>query len=140
MWNYALFVPAALLLGFLAVSVTRAGASLPITRASVLAFCLWLLSWFATVALLYAQSPGNLASSFIARRDLGYWSGSALLMGAPFVVVLAAGRLLTGTQWAQATRRLAVLLLASALWFLTPWLFFVGWVMGCVALGYTSCM
>jgi hypothetical protein len=140
MWNYAFFAPAALLLALLAVSLTRANAEPPLRRAGLLALGLWLLSWLVAMLFLYGRSGANFASSFVPQRDLGYWSGSALLMSAPFLAVLAAGKLLPRTGLAKPFQRIAVLLVAGAAWLLTPWLFFVGWVTGCVTSGYPSCM
>lgn len=112
MWNFALFLPAAVLLALLAISLTRGHAAPSLGRVGALAIGLWLASWFAVVAVLYARSAGSLSSSFVAQRELGYWFGSALFMVVPFIAVVATGQLLSRTHLPWSVRSV------SRLWLL----------------------
>lgn len=140
MWNYALFVPAALALAFLAFWLTREEQPPKATRAASLTAVLWVTSWLLVVASLYARSSGSLSTSFVLQREVGYWAGSALFVLLPFFAVFSVGRLVRFTGWAQPARRVVAMSVAVAAWVITPWLFFAGWVTGCVVLGYQSCM
>ncbi len=140
MWNFAVFLPAAVLLASLAVACTREGAAVSLGRATALALGCWLLSWCAVVAILYVRSSAGLSSSFVPQRDLGYWIGSALFMAVPFVVVLATWRAMSRTRLSPPARRVTALATAAGAWAFTPGLFFAGWVFGCAVAGYSSCM
>ena len=140
MWNYAIFIPAALALGLLALQYTAKPKAPSFRSAGLLCLAAWLLSWTLVVVYLYSRSSGRLSESLVFQRELGYWSGSALFMAIPFVAVLAAGLLLGRTNLAAPAKRAVALTTAGFAWVFTPWLFFAGWVMGCVAVGYPSCM
>jgi hypothetical protein len=140
MWNYTIFLPAAALLALLAVLQASEHSMRSPVRVAALAIAFWLLSWFAVVAVVYARSADTLSSSFVPQRELGYWSGSALFMAVPFLAVFAAGHALSRTRLSYRSRRYMALVVAAGAWVFTPGLFFAGWVMGCLAFGYRSCM
>ncbi len=140
MWNFAVFLPAAVLLALLAVVFPRQNAAVSLGRATALAVGCWLLSWCAVVAILYVLSSAGLSSSFVPQRDVGYWIGSALFMAVPILVVLATWQAISHTRLSPPARRVTALATAAGAWAFTPWLFFVGWVFGCSVAGYSSCM
>lgn len=140
MWNYALFIPVAVSLALLAIKLTHPQSTVSIRRAGTLAAILWALSWLAVLTILYAGPADGMENTFILRREGGYWVGSALFVALPFFAVFLVGMTLRSMNWVQSAKRVAALSVAAAGWFFAPWLFFVGWVTGCVLMGYPSCM
>lgn len=140
MWNYALFVPVAGALTYLAIKITQAAPVLPTRRAGSFAFTLWALSWLAVLMILDARPSVGLSDAFVLGRDVGYLAGSALFVALPFLAVLGVGLALRLTSWTQSVKRVTALSVAAIGWFFVPWLFFTGWIMGCVVLGYRSCL
>ena len=140
MWHYLTFLPSALALIALVAFSTRNSAASPSPAHWKLAAGLWLLSWLATVVLLYSRGTGSLLQDFVAQREAGYWLGSAVMVALPFFVVAGVSRFLQGTPRNAITTRVALSTVALFGWLLMPGLFAMGWVTGCVLVGYQSCM
>jgi hypothetical protein len=140
MLSYAPFIPAALLLVVLVLLITRPQSARSFVRAGLLTVAFWLASWVAVVSFMYAQPGSSLISSLTFPRDLGYLAGSALLMGVPFLAVLACGMLVSTTGITPLAKRVVLLLVAGIMWLSLPLFFFSGWVFGCVMLGGQSCL
>jgi len=78
---------------------------------------------------------------FVLQREGGYWLGSAVMLSLPFLAVAALRRFMFATpQTASLTIRVTLGVAALVGWLLSPGLFVVGWVTGCVFAGYPSCM
>ena len=139
MWRYELFVPTAvaLVIAAGALSLPRREASLG--RIWALVLVLAVASWSLVVAYLHFKSDAG-AWHFVARRDLGYWIGSLIFTTGPFLALAIMAPLMQHFA-VPRTALVAVLVIGVVLGIVfTPWLFYVGWVVGCVAAGYTSCM
>ena len=141
MWTYLTFVPCALALIALVALVTKSTSAGSTRSPWRVAAALWLLSWLATVVILYGRSQGSLLHHFIGQREAGYWLGSAVMLALPFFAVAGVGKfLLSAPAAAPQTTRVTLGAVALVGWLLTPGLFGVGWVTGCVILGYQACM
>jgi hypothetical protein len=139
-WHYLTFAPSAVGLFVLVAMLAKLGQTLRADKVWSMAVVLWLVSWAATVALLYSRSNGSLINDFVPQRDLGYWLGSALLASAPFLIVTGVGQFLVRSPRIGSSLALALTPLAVLGWLLLPGLFTTGWVFGCVAFGYHSCL
>ena len=141
MWQYLTFLPCAIAL------IAQVGLSTGTARRMAtnhpwrVAIALWLGSWLATLLILYGRSQGSIVGNFVLQREIGYWLGSAVMLSLPFIAVAALHRFMFATpQAAPSTARVALGTAALAGWLLAPGLFSVGWVAGCVFVGYQSCM
>jgi len=138
-WNFPLFAPAAACLVGLAWWLAGTKVAPSSGKSLLLAIGLWVLAWLATVGYI-ALTRESWPETFVAQRDLGYLIGSLLFIAAPFVVVLLTATLVRRTTMTEFVRVSVSIGTAVVAWFFFPWLFLVGWIMGCVFAGYRSCM
>ena len=141
MWTYLTFLPCGVAL-FAQVAITT-GRSRHVLSSHPwkLATALWLGAWIATLLILYGRGNGSVFNGFVLQREGGYWFGSAVMLSLPFVAVAGLHRFMFATpQAASSTIRFALGVAALVGWLLSPGLFGVGWVTGCVFAGYPSCM
>ena len=140
MWHYLTFAPTAVALIVLVAVLAKLGRTPRAGKAWLAAVALSLISWGTTVVLLYSRGTGSLIADFVPQRDLGYWLGSAVLASAPFLVVTGVSRFLVRAPRVSSSLALALTPLAVLGWLVSPGLFAAGWVFGCVAFGYRSCL
>ena len=139
MWNYSAFAPAGVCLVGLAWWVSGAKQGLPIRRAISLGVGLWVLAWLGTLGYMALVGDGK-PRTFIAQRDVGYLIGSLIFISVPFLAVLMSSMVLRQAPLNATPKVLASLGIAAVAWLFVPWLFYVGWIVGCVFAGYPSCM
>ena len=141
MWQYLTFLPCGVALMAQVVLLTGTARRAPTSHPLKVAAALWLGSWLATVVILYGRSQGSIVRDFVLQREGGYWLGSAVMFSLSFIAVAALHRFMFATpEAAPSTARLALGIVALAGWLLAPGLFGIGWVAGCVFVGYQSCM
>ena len=140
LWRIAPFVPAATLLLLLAwVTITR--REVPSRKETVyFALILSILDWLSIVLPMQFQSVGGERHNFIARRDFGYFVGSALFLCGPFALVAALSLAARRVGLSKAAAAGSAMVLAAGGSILIPGLFATGWLIGCVFAGYPSCM
>ncbi|GCL62587.1 hypothetical protein [Pseudaquabacterium pictum] len=141
MWHYLTFLPCGVAL-FAQVALST-GNSWRVLSSHTwkTATALWLGAWIATLLILYGRGEGSVFKGFVLQREAGYWLGSAVMLSLPFIALAALRRFMFATpQAAPSTTRIALGLAALVGWLLSPGLFGVGWVAGCVFAGYPSCM
>lgn len=139
MTTFLPFLPTAAFLALLVALEARSCAQ-PIARALAVAICLAETSWLTLVAAIYLPPDQDTIHLIVVQRDLGYWFGSAVLMMVPFLLVLAAGRLVALVSWPQSIRVAAMLAVTVVGWMVTPAMFAIGWIAGCVTTQYPSCI
>ena len=140
MWHYITFLPCAVALFALVAVITKPSLSSPARSHWRLAAILWLLAWLSTVVILYGRGHGSLLHDFIPQRETGYWLGSAFMLALPVLAIAGLGTFLLSSPYRLQTTRITLGVIALVGWLLTPGLFGVGWVTGCVFMGYHACM
>lgn len=141
MWHYLTFLPCGVALIAQVALSTGTARRKPTSHPWRVATVLWLGSWFTTLLILYGPGEGSVVRDFVLQREGGYWLGSALMLSLPFIAVAVLRRFMFATpQAAPHIARVALGFAALAGWLLSPGLFSVGWVAGCVFVGYPSCM
>jgi hypothetical protein len=141
MWTYLTFLPCGIALMAQVVLSTGTARRMPTSHPWRIAAALWLGAWLTTVLVLYGRGEGSVVRDFVVQREGGYWLGSAVMLSLPFIAVEALRRFMFATPEAtRSTARAATSFTALAGWLLSPGLFGVGWVVGCVLAGYPSCM
>lgn len=138
MWNWFLFLPAGVMLLYLAWRVTS-NAQIGKVAVARIATTAWIISWMSIVG--YMMVADRKASyEFVAQRDLGYYFGSAAFIAIPFFLVGFASLSLRRRQWSAVCRSVFAFAAASVGFLFIPSLFFSGWIVGCVLSGYSSCL
>ena len=141
MWHYLTFLPCGVALIAQVTLSTGSARRTPTSHPWLIATTLWLGAWIATLLILYGRTEGSVVRDFALQREGGYLLGSAVMLSLPFIAVAVLCRFMfAAPHAASSTARIAVGVVALVGWLLSPGLFSVGWVGGCVFAGYSSCM
>ncbi len=141
MWHYLPFLPCGLALMAQVALITGTARRMSTSRTWVVTALLWLGAWFATLHILYGRTEGSIFRDFILLRDGGYWVGSAVMFSLPFIAVVAVRHFMLATpRVASKSAQVALGCVALAGWGLSPGLFSIGWVAGCLFAGYPACL
>jgi hypothetical protein len=137
---YATFLPVAAGLALTSALLAADGGIHVLRKRLPAVVIVWLLSSLIVLAVLLTTGSTVNTSRFVAQRDIGYWLGGALGIAVPFLVCIALAFAIQTRVVSRLLRFFALVVTGLWLFLAVPQFFAVGWVVGCVLLGYASCM